>query len=93
MIGKDEHSRKMSAEQVYDFVLDLRSAIEDERMLYQQLLAEHDDLLGLVAQLDIELAGMREALANISGQEAVDDAAKEAERRAVQKFGKFVQMR
>ena len=93
LIGKDEHSRKMSAEQVYDFVLDLRSAIEDERMLYQQLLAEHDDLLGLVAQLDIELAGMREALANISGQEAVDDAAKEAERRAVQKFGKFVQMR
>ena len=61
--GYNEIENTMSAETMYDLILDLSLSVKEERGLYQELLTEHEDLLALLAQQDMELLG---AQSNIS---------------------------
>jgi hypothetical protein len=78
--------------EAFDFVMEQKVAIQEERQLYQELLAEHDDLLALLAQQDLEKASLYEALMNVAGQTAVDAAIQEAEDKAVKQFGTYVRL-
>lgn len=78
--------------EAFDFVMEQKVAIQEERQLYQELLAEHDDLLALLAQQDLEKASLYQALMNVAGQTAVDAAIQEAEDKAVKQFGTYVQL-
>jgi DNA repair exonuclease SbcCD ATPase subunit len=82
----------LSAMDTYDLVHEQKIAIQEERAMYLELLAEHDDLLALLAQQDLEKASLHAALARVAGQEAVDDAMAVAEENAVHQFGKYVKL-
>eukprot|EP00957_Ditylum_brightwellii_P045558 3454563-Ditylum_brightwellii.AAC.1 len=80
----------MTVEDLYDHVFELKSEIREERMIYRDLLAEHEDLLALLAQQDLERASLHEALFNAGGDEAVENAIQEAEEKALNQFGKYI---
>ena len=61
--------------------------------MYQDLLAEHEDLLALLAQQDIEKTSLQTALTNLAGQEAVEKAILEAETESVEQFGKYIKLK
>jgi DNA repair exonuclease SbcCD ATPase subunit len=82
----------LSAMDAYDLVHEQKIAIQEERAMYLELLADHDDLLALLAQQDLEKASLHAALARLAGQEAVDDAMAVAEENAVHQFGKYVKL-
>jgi chromosome segregation ATPase len=82
----------MSAAEAYDYIQAQRTAIQEERKLYQELLAEHDDLLALLAQQDLEKASLSAVLGEAAGQEAIDQAILQAEDNAVRQFGKYVRL-
>jgi len=67
----------MTAEELYDVLVEMKVAINEERKIYQGLLSEHDDLLSLVAQQDRENSTLQNALFNYGGKEAVEEALKE----------------
>jgi hypothetical protein len=81
-----------SSSEAYDFIDTLKAEIQEERQMYQELLAEHDDLLALLAQQDLEKSSLNQALANAAGPRAVDAAIQEAEEKAIQQFGKYVRL-
>lgn len=87
--GKPE---RLSSADAYDFVVEQKMAIQEERQMYQELLTEHDDLLALLAQQDMEKASLNTALVRVAGQAAVDAAILEAEENAIQQFGKVVRL-
>jgi hypothetical protein len=39
---------------MYDYVCELKSSIVEERTLYKELLAEHEDLLALLGQAGLD---------------------------------------
>lgn len=80
------------AAEVYDMIQKQADAIQKERELYRDLLSEHDDLLALLAQHDIERKGLHEALAREAGQAAVDAVIQESEKVAVQQLGSCVRL-
>lgn len=82
----------MSAEVMHDKIVELKASINEERSLYRDLLLEHEDLLALLAQQDLERASLQRALAHASGNEAVNSAIQEAELKAVNQFGKYVRL-
>jgi hypothetical protein len=88
----NDTSPGLSALDVFDFVHEQKIAIQEERAMYLELLAEHDDLLALLAQQDLERASLHAALARVAGQEAVDDAMAVAEKNALHEFGKYVKL-
>ena len=92
MVTKSSKADGVASIEAFDFVIEQKVAIQEERQLYQELLAEHDDLLALLAQQDLEKASLYEALMNIAGQTAVDAAIQEAEDKAVKKFGTYVRL-
>uniref|UniRef100_A0A7S0GLK1 Uncharacterized protein n=1 Tax=Proboscia inermis TaxID=420281 RepID=A0A7S0GLK1_9STRA len=82
----------MSAEELYDMVSQLRESVKEERDLYHELLAEHEDLLALLAQQDLERSSLQASLSNHAGESAVADAIREAEESAVARFGEYVRL-
>lgn len=88
----NDPSQGLSALDAYDFVQEQKIAIQEERAMYLELLAEHDDLLALLAQQDLEKASLHAALARVAGQEAVDDAMAVAEKNAMHQFGKYIKL-
>ena len=92
MVDTSSRVDGMSSAETYDFITEQKIAIQEERQMYQELLAEHDDLLVLLAQQDLEKASLNEALMNVAGQSAVDAAIQEAEENAVKQFGKYVRL-
>jgi hypothetical protein len=40
--------------EMYDYVCELKSSIVEERTLYKELLAEHEDLLALLGQAGLD---------------------------------------
>ena len=93
LVGNTDENEKQSAEGMYDFVVELQKAIKDERRMYRELLSEHEDLLALVAQQDLENGSLNAALVRVGGQGAVDEALKEAESKAVNDFGDYIRLR
>lgn len=75
---------------LFDVVQQQQRAIEDERNVYFELLAEHDDLLALLAQHDLLRTVLVDALANSGGQASVEEAIASAEKQAVELYGKFM---
>ena len=53
---------------------------------------EHENLLALLAQQDIEKASLCAALQKVGGKEAVDIATNEAQEEAFQKYGEYIQV-
>mmetsp|Transcript_48686 Transcript_48686/g.72249 ORF Transcript_48686/g.72249 Transcript_48686/m.72249 type:complete len:525 (+) Transcript_48686:88-1662(+) len=87
--GEEVHYQ-MTAEEMYDLIMDLKTSVKEERELYRELLVEHEDLLALLAQQDMEKRSLEAALSNHSGEKAVEMAIHEAEENAVEQFGEFV---
>jgi len=83
----------MAADEVHDFVIELKDAVKEERKMYHDLLAEHEDLLALLAQQDLERTSLQSALTKMAGPEAVNKAISEAEERANEQFGKYIKLR
>ena len=83
----------MGADEMHDFILELNQAVKEERKMYHDLLAEHEDLLALLAQQDLEKTSLQAALTDSVGQDAVDMAILEAEEQAVEQFGKYIRLK
>ena len=81
-----------SSSEAFDYIQQQKVAIHDERQMYQELLAEHDDLLALLAQQDLEKASLHSALVDAAGIDAVDAAIQEAKDNAVKQFGRYIQL-
>ena len=81
----------LSAEAL-DFIRKQQKEIQEERMMYSETLKEHEDLLALVAQQDLEKSCLREALVKVAGDATAIDALKRAEEFAISRFGNAVQV-
>ena len=86
------HQSLMSPSAAFDYIQQQKAAIHEERQMYQELLAEHDDLLALLAQHDLEKASLHAALLDAAGSDAVEAAIQEAEVNAVKQFGRYIQL-
>lgn len=75
-----------------DLIRELQSEMKQEREMYQDLLAEHEDLLALLAQQDCEKKCLQQALAEANGNDAVEKAILEAEQKVIERYGKYVQI-
>lgn len=82
----------VSSIEAFDFIAEQKAAIQEERQLYLELLSEHDDLLALLAQQDLEKASLHEALMNLGGHNVVKAAIQKAELNAVERFGTYVRL-
>lgn len=85
-----EDSTKLA--KLCDVIQKQKDAIEEERSVYFELLAEHDDLLAVLAQHDLLKESLNAALERFGGQQAVDAAVHEAQEKAVAKYGKYVKL-
>jgi len=85
-------TKDSSAMEAYDYIIEQKIAIQEERNMYQELLVEHDSLLALLAQQDLEKESLNTALADAAGTDAVEAAILEAEEKAIQQFGKYIQV-
>lgn len=83
----------VGADDMHDFVLELKEAVKEERKMYHDLLAEHEDLLALLAQQDLEKTSLQAALLNTGGHDAVDKAILEAEEQANEQFGRYIKLK
>lgn len=77
----------------HDNVLELKKSLQQEQKKYQEILEDHEDLLALLAQQDLEKTSLQAALMAHVGQGAVDNAIMEAEKEAVEQFGKYIRLR
>ena len=82
-----------SAQENYDFIVELKAAVKEERILYHELLTEHEDLLALVAQQDLERTSLHNALVQLGGNEALQRVLTETEEKANEQFGRFIKIR
>jgi len=85
-------TKDASAMEAYDYIIEQKIAIQEEREMYQELLVEHDTLLALLAQQDLEKESLNTALENVAGIDAVEAAFSKAEEKAIQQFGKYIQV-
>ena len=88
--GDPEESTKIA--KLFDVVQEQNKAIEDERSQYFALKEEHDDLLALLVQHDLVRASLKTGLFRLGGEEAVTTAVREAEEKAIAKFGRVVNL-
>lgn len=82
----------VSSIEAFDCIVEQKKAIQEERQLYLELLAEHDDLLALLAQQDLEKRSLHDALMDVGGHSVVEAAIQKAEANAVKKFGTYVRL-
>jgi chromosome segregation ATPase len=88
-----ETKEAITGDSLHDFVAELTQTVQEERKMYQDLLVEHEDLLALLAQQDLEVTSLQSALIHSVGEEAVEKAILHAEAQAVQQFGKYIRLR
>ena len=77
---------------LYDVIQKQKQAIEDERAVYFELIAEHEDLLAQYAQQNLLKTSLQNALWKEIGQYAVEAAIREAEENAEAQYGRFVKL-
>ena len=70
--------------------VELKSELDDERRMYRELEEEHEDLLALLAQQELEKNAIRDKLLEVAGNDAVSLARKLAERQCLTRFGTFI---
>ncbi|CAJ1953476.1 unnamed protein product [Cylindrotheca closterium] len=76
----------------FDHLQNFKEEMREERKIYLELLSEHDDLLALLAQLDVEKNFLKDALTKIGGQAAVDEALKKAEDETFEEHGGVIKL-
>ena len=89
---ENNQDEQIAVAKLYDVIRNQKQAIEDERAVYFELLAEHDDLLAQYALLDLLTASLKNALSREVGQDAIQVATKEAEENAEAQYGRFVKL-
>ena len=70
--------------------VELKGELDDERRMYRELEEEHEDLLALLAQQELEKNAIRDKLLEVAGNDAVALARKLAERQCLSRFGAFI---
>ena len=81
-----------ASEVMHDRVQELQMAVNIERKQYKELLEEHETLLAVLAQQDLERTTLCTALAQSAGKDAVEQAIENAQQTAIQKFGEYIQV-
>jgi hypothetical protein len=71
----------------------LHAEILQERRRLSALQEEHADLLGLLAQQEVELKVFRDALESEAGVDAIEAANEQAQRIAIDLYGTYVSFR
>lgn len=84
-----DEKKEMFADELYEVVLQQSGEIREEREMYRELLEEHDDLLALLAQKDLERECLQSALLDHAGQDAVEKAIMVAEDKAYEEHEQF----
>jgi hypothetical protein len=79
----------LSAVDANDFAHEQKIAIQEERAMYLEFFAEHDNLL---AWQDLEEASLHAAIARVAGQEADDECHGSCGGNGVHQFGKYVKL-
>ena len=69
---------------------ELAGTLSEERRVFRALEREHEDLLTLLAQQELEKASLKDSLLAVGGRRAVDSAMHTAASTAVRRFGMFV---
>lgn len=82
----------MNSSAAYDLIQRQKEEIQEERKMYLEFLAEHDDLLALLAQQDVERICLRDALSSALGEEAVEKAVRAAEEKTMSQYGKIIKV-
>jgi len=75
----------MSADEMYDHIQELKYAVKQERNQYRNLLEDHEELLAVLAQQDIEIDSLRAGLETYGGEEAIEEALRQVEASMEQK--------
>jgi hypothetical protein len=88
----DRFESAPTSAEAFDLILRHKEEIQEERKMYLEFLAEHDDLLALLAQHDLERACLKEALCEVGGDQAVDEAVRRAEEKSIAEFGKILRV-
>ena len=91
--NSESKESSIGVDEMHDIVLELKQTVREERQLYQDLLSEHEDLLALLAQQDLEKSSLQYALVKSAGEEAVENAFIQAEKQSVQQFGKYIKLK
>jgi hypothetical protein len=78
--------------ELYDVIEKQKQEVREERSMYYELLAEHDDLLALLAQQEIVRVCLCFALTDADGPEAVDAVMCKAEAQSIEQYGKYVKL-
>ncbi len=88
----DDSEYTVASAKLYDVICEQREAIEEERSMYFDLLAEHDDLLALLAQQGIVKNSLQNALLDAAGDDAVKYAMEVAQKKAIEQYGKYLEV-
>ena len=88
----NKYDTSLPSAEAFDLIKKQQKEIQEERMMYSETLQEHEDLLALVAQQDLEKSCLREALIEIAGDDVANDALKRAEEFAIIRYGNAVQV-
>jgi hypothetical protein len=76
----------------FELIQKQKEEIQEERKMYLEFLAEHDDLLALLAQHDVERICLREALSAAAGADAVEKATRTAHEKAKTEYGTIMKL-
>lgn len=94
IVGNDPSAERtdaaLSSSHAFDLIRKQKEEIQEERKMYLEFLSEHEDLLALLAQRDVERSCLKEALTRAGGEKALLAAVREAEERSIAQFGKTV---
>jgi hypothetical protein len=72
----DRLEPSLTSAEGFDLIRKQKEDIQEERKMYLELILEHDDLLALLAQHDLECACLKEALSEAIGEDAVDEGSR-----------------
>lgn len=78
--------------EAFDLIRKQKEEIQEERKMYLEFLAEHDDLLALLAQHDLERECLKEALSQTAGMDAVEEVLRKVEQKALEQFGNVIKV-
>lgn len=92
IVGENRDEAPMISAEAYDFIRKQKEEMQEERKMYMEFLAEHDDLLALLAQHDLERTCLKNALIEAAGTSTLEAVLKEAEERALGQFGNLIKV-
>lgn len=74
----------------YDLIHKQHEDMEEERRMYREFLADHDNLLALLAQNDIERDYLKKALVEAAGSVVLDRVLEEVESMTMREYGNVI---